>query len=77
MCYMKATVRELHINTSALIKAVTKGETFIIELRGQPVAELRPFTRRVGRPLPDREEWIKKLPVSKTEMGRIMEEDRT
>jgi antitoxin (DNA-binding transcriptional repressor) of toxin-antitoxin stability system len=72
---MRTTVRELHINTSALIRAVTKGETYIIELRGQPVAELRPFTRRVGRPLPDREEWISKLPVTR-DSGRITEEDR-
>lgn len=73
---MKTTVRELHINTSAVIKAVTNGETYIVELRGHPVAEIRPYTRRVGRPLPNREKWIKKLPVSKTDMGRIMEEDR-
>jgi antitoxin (DNA-binding transcriptional repressor) of toxin-antitoxin stability system len=77
MSYMKTTVRELHINTSAVIEAVSKGETYIIERRGEPVAELRPFTRRVGRPLPDREAWIRKLPVSKTDAGRIMEEDRT
>jgi antitoxin (DNA-binding transcriptional repressor) of toxin-antitoxin stability system len=73
----RTTVRELHINTSALIKAVTKGQTYVIELRGKPVAELRPLTERVGRPLPNREAWIRKLPVSKTDAGRIMEEDRS
>lgn len=74
---MRASVRELHLNTSALIKAVAKGETCVIEFRGRPVAELRPFTRPAARPLPDREAWIRKLPVSKTDAGRITEEDRT
>jgi hypothetical protein len=43
------------------------------ENRGVPVAEPRPVTER----LPDRESLILKLPLSKTDSGRIMEEDRT
>ena len=74
----KASVRDLHLKTSALIKEVAKGQTYIIESRGVPVAELRPISeRRPGRRLPDREEFIKTLPMSKTDSGRIMEEDRT
>ena len=79
MCHMeRTTVRELHLNTSGLIKAVAKGQTYVIELRGKPVAELRPLPegRRMGRPLPDREAFIRRLPMSKTDSGRILEEDR-
>jgi antitoxin (DNA-binding transcriptional repressor) of toxin-antitoxin stability system len=73
----RATVRELHLNTSALIKNVAQGATYVIEYRGRPIAELRPVTeRRRGRPLPDREEFIRSLPMSKTDSGRILEEDR-
>lgn len=79
MCHMeRATVRELHLNTSALIKNVVQGATYVIEYHGRPVAELRPITeRRQGAKLPDREAFIATLPMSKTDAGLIMEEDRT
>jgi antitoxin (DNA-binding transcriptional repressor) of toxin-antitoxin stability system len=75
----KASVRKLHLKTSSLIKDVVEGQTYVIELRGKPVAELRPITGPPGRskPLPNRESWIKKLPISKTDSGRILEEDRS
>ena len=74
----RTSVRELHLNTSALIKSVKQGQTYVIELRGVPVAELAPISeRRKGRPLPDREEFIRKLRPSKTDSGRMLEEDRT
>jgi antitoxin (DNA-binding transcriptional repressor) of toxin-antitoxin stability system len=74
----RASVRELHLHTSALLKNVAEGATYVIELRGTPIAELRPITeRKRGRPLPDREEFISSLPMSKTDSGRILEEDRT
>ena len=79
MCHMeRATVRELHLNTSGLIRNVVEGQSYVIEYRGKPVAELRPMQtpRKRGRPLPDREAFIKKLPLSKTDSGRISEEDR-
>jgi antitoxin (DNA-binding transcriptional repressor) of toxin-antitoxin stability system len=76
MCHMeKTSVRELHLRTSALIKNVAQGQTYIIESRGVPVAELRPLTeRRKGRKLPNREAFIRTLP--RTDVGRILEEDR-
>ena len=37
----RASVRDLHLKTSALMKNVAAGETYIIESRGVPVAELR------------------------------------
>ncbi len=79
MCHMeKASVRDLHLKTSAMIKNVAQGQSYVIESRGVPVAELRPISeKRTGKKLPDREAFIRKLPVSKTDMGRIMEEDRS
>jgi antitoxin (DNA-binding transcriptional repressor) of toxin-antitoxin stability system len=74
----RTSVRELHLKTSALIKNVAEGQTYVIEYRGKPVAELRPITEPRPRPrLPDREAWIRKLPISKTDSGRILEEDRS
>ncbi len=72
----KATVRDLHLKTSAIVKKVASGEVFVIEKYGTPVAELRPFrvlppTRR----LPNREALISKLPRVR-DSGRILEEDR-
>jgi antitoxin (DNA-binding transcriptional repressor) of toxin-antitoxin stability system len=77
MCLMeRATVRELHLNTSALIKNVAQGASYVIEYRGRPIAELRPVTeRRRGRPLPDREEFIRSLPLT-NDVDRIISEDR-
>jgi len=73
----RATVRDLHLKTSALLKEVGEGQTFIIENRGVPVAELRPITGQRSRSkLPNREAFIRTLPISKTDSGRIMEEDR-
>jgi antitoxin (DNA-binding transcriptional repressor) of toxin-antitoxin stability system len=73
----KASVRDLHLKTSALIKNVVAGETYIVESRGVPVAELRPISERPrGRPLPDREAFIRRLPKGGTDVGRILEEDR-
>ena len=60
------------------MKNVAAGETYIIESRGVPVAELRPISDSTpGRPSPDREAFIRKLPLVKTDSGRILEEDRT
>jgi prevent-host-death family protein len=42
----KTSVRDLHINTSALVREAEQGGTIIIERRGEPVAELRPLTSK-------------------------------
>jgi len=79
MCHMrkKATLRELHLRTSEIVKRVADGETFVIVKQGAPVAELRPFQRQLrSSPLPDREEFLTSLPLVKTDSGRILEEDR-
>jgi prevent-host-death family protein len=45
MKHMRRTsVRELHINTSELVREAAAGGIIVIERRGEPVAELRPIT---------------------------------
>ena len=56
-------MRDLHHYTSAILREVSEGQDFVIEERGDPVAELRPFhpvppTRR----LPNREKLLAKFP---------------
>lgn len=74
----KASVRTLHLDTSNIVKEVEAGERFVIEKRGVAVAELRPIeSLPEAKKLPNREKWISKLPLSKVDSGRILEEDRT
>ncbi len=74
----KATVRDLHLKTSDIIKQVVNGETFVIERQGTLVAELRPVqAQRPTRRLPDREAFIRSLPFVAMDSGRILEEDRS
>jgi prevent-host-death family protein len=40
----KTSIRELHINTSELVREAAEGSVIVIERRGEPVAELRPIT---------------------------------
>ena len=74
----RTTVRELHLNTSALLKNVVDGETYVVEYRGRPIAELRPISEgaRRGKPLPNRDRFTRNLPRT-NDIGRILEEDRT
>ena len=78
MCHMKrASVRDLHLKTSALIKAVSEGESFIIDKHGVAGAELRPI--QPSPPVlkfPNREAFIAALKPS-LDSGRILEEDRS
>lgn len=80
MCHMgarRATVRELHLNTSDIVKRVANGETIVIEKNGTPVAEIRPLpAQRPTRRLPDREAFIRDLSFVAVDSGRILEEDR-
>jgi antitoxin (DNA-binding transcriptional repressor) of toxin-antitoxin stability system len=78
MCHMKrATVRELHLQTSAIVRAVASGESFVIEKLGVPVAELRPFEQLPRtRKLPNREALIARMRRVK-DSGRFLEEDRS
>lgn len=70
-------MRDLHTKTSEIVREVAGGETFIIEKRGVAVAEIRPLSELPPtRRLPDREKLIRRLPQSKVDSGRILEEDR-
>jgi len=40
----RASVRELHIHTSELVREASDGGTILIERRGEAVAELRPVS---------------------------------
>jgi len=77
MCYMRsATLRDLHLKTSEIVRRVVEGESVIIEKRGVPVAEIRPFQGRPAPRMPDREALI--MSGRKTmDSGRILEQDRT
>jgi antitoxin (DNA-binding transcriptional repressor) of toxin-antitoxin stability system len=74
----RASVRDLHMNTSAIVKAVVEGEAFVIEKHGVVVAELKPIQTLPGtRKLPNREAFISKLNPGGSDSGRILEQDRS
>ena len=71
-----SSVRDLHINTSEIVRRVVGGESFIIERRGIPVAEIRPITNKPIPRMPNREVLIMSGPET-TDSGLILEQDRT
>jgi prevent-host-death family protein len=71
-----STVRELHLKTSEIVRQVAEGESFIIQKRGVPVAEIRPFSERQSPRMPDREALIMSGPET-MDSGLILEQDRT
>jgi len=73
----RASVQDLHLKTSEIVRQVADGDTFIIVKEGTPVAEISPLPSRPSkRRLPNREKFIGSLPMVKTDSGRILEEDR-
>lgn len=44
----KVNIRELKAHLSAFIERVEAGETILVSKRNEPVAELRPITRRTS-----------------------------
>jgi antitoxin (DNA-binding transcriptional repressor) of toxin-antitoxin stability system len=74
---MRASVRDLHIRTSELVRDAASGITIVIERRGEPVAELRPIRKIRARPkLPDMTRFWKRFPTVSGDSGRFLEEDR-
>ena len=74
----RASVRELHLNTSALVKEASEGEIVVVVRHGVPVAELRPLSFAFsGKSLPNRERALARFPKVKTDSGRFLEEDRS
>jgi len=73
----KASVRDLHIRTSELVREAADGAVIVIERRGEPVAELRPLMKARGKSkLPDMTRYWKKFPKVPGDSGRFLEEDR-
>jgi antitoxin (DNA-binding transcriptional repressor) of toxin-antitoxin stability system len=71
-----STVRELHLKTSEIVRQEGAGESFIIEKRGVPVAEIRPIPDKPKPRMPDRETLIPSGPET-MDSGLILEQDRT
>jgi prevent-host-death family protein len=71
-----STVRELHLKTSEIVRQVAAGESFVIEKRGVPVAEIRPLSERPKPRMPNREALIMSGPET-MDSGLILEQDRS
>ena len=72
-----ASIRDLHIRTSELVREAADGAVIVIERRGEPVAELRPLSRKQAKPrLPDLSDMWRRFPEVRTDSGRFLEEDR-
>jgi antitoxin (DNA-binding transcriptional repressor) of toxin-antitoxin stability system len=73
----KASVRDLHIRTSELVREAAGGAVILIERRGEPVAELRPIPKKRSMPrLPDMTDLWRRFPAVAADSGRFLEEDR-
>jgi prevent-host-death family protein len=73
----KASIRDLHIRTSELVREAADGTVITIERRGEPVAELRPVSKKRARPdLPDMSDLWGRFPSVAGDSGRFLEEDR-
>jgi prevent-host-death family protein len=79
----KASIRDLHIHTSDLVRQAADGCVIMIERRGEPVAELRPLTAADKlTPAARRKIWAQmekiwaKMP-SVPDSAAIIEEDRS
>jgi antitoxin (DNA-binding transcriptional repressor) of toxin-antitoxin stability system len=73
----RASVRDLHINTSALVKDAAAGEVIVIESPGEPIAELRPLPPRPTKRLPNRDKSLSRFPRIEADSGKILEKDRS
>ena len=75
----KASIRDLHTRTGALVAEAANGEVITIEKRGVPVAELHPLRKlTAGEVFRERERtgFFKKWPKTNTDIDRIISEGR-
>ena len=75
----KASIRDLHMRTGALVQEAADGEVIIIEKRGVPVAELRTIKKlTAGEVFRERERsgYFKKLRKTNSNIDRFISEDR-
>ena len=83
MKHMRRTsVRDLHINTSALVREAAEGGIIVIERRGEPVAELRPLSQtprvsaaKKARMFASMQKLWRSMPTI-PDSAKIIEEDR-
>ena len=72
-----ASIRDLHIRTSELVREAAGGAVIVIERHGEPVAELRPISKKRSKPrLPDMTGLWSRFPSIAADSGRFLEEDR-
>lgn len=73
----RASIRDLHIRTSEIVREAAVGSVIVIERRGEPVAELRPISKKRAEPkIPDMAKFWERFPAVITDSGRFLEEDR-
>ena len=71
------TVRDLHMNTGRYVRKAAEGDLVVTD-RGRAVASLSRFKGYIsGRPLPDREAFIIKLPRIPVDSAKMVAEDRS
>lgn len=71
------SIRDLHIRTSELVREASDGTVIVIQRRGEPIAELRPISKKARKsPLPGMSAVWKSFPLVATDSGRFLEEDR-
>jgi len=72
-----ASIRDLHIRTSELVRQAAEGAVILIERRGEPIAELRPISKKpASHRLPDLNDVWQRFPSVSGDSGRFLEEDR-
>ncbi len=73
----KATIRDLHLRTGAIVQQAAEGHVIVIEKRDVPIAELRPLERpspaKVFREL---EPFLAKFQKLKGDSGEFISKSR-
>ena len=73
----KASIRDLRIHASELVREASEGEIIVIERRGQPVAELRPLSKPQKKvKLPDMSRFWNTFPQVPGDSTQFISEDR-
>lgn len=73
----KASIRDLHIRTSELVRDAAEGAVIVIERRGEPIAELRPLSKPHRRvKLPDMTRFWNEFPQIADDSSLYIGEDR-
>jgi antitoxin (DNA-binding transcriptional repressor) of toxin-antitoxin stability system len=71
------TIEELHRDTERWVKEAAENGGIFITQEGAPVARLETVApAQHGKPLPDREEQIRRLPYNPIDSATYISEDR-